>query len=159
MKRITAIAFLAVFLFPTVAAAVSVNLLDSSYRYDIYQVVSYPESEAASGRISGTSDQPLYRELMFDPLGGWVSAEPFSLAAGSRSWDVKDFDEISGNGHAFISGTWTFKPIEAFNQININRGSSPWDAYYIILSDTTDNTELFNGSQSDADIFFLVQHQ
>ena len=161
MKRIVLSVLVVVLLCPAASVAFTVNLLESSYSYDILQKNYYPVSKTTERRIVGnTHGRHLYRQVKLpylfvntitpgaDPLhghiGGYVSAEPFSLYAESLSCSM---DMALGWGHVFVSGTWLFNPMEDESGLNIiGPKAFCWDAQYIILNDITDNREIYNGA-------------
>jgi len=151
MKRIAIFGIVLFMLSYSSVSAFSVNLLESSYSYDIFQMVRFPESEQATVRISGTATDPLYQELKAGALGGSVTAEPFSLKVISTGFGLDGHHEYWGNGHAFVSGTWIFSPAEIASEMQILSPSvGSWTACYILLHDITGNFDIFSGTNADS---------
>lgn len=129
-----------VFLFPSLSFALTVNLLDCSYTYDLREAIHDGSGNVVTG--TGSSSGPFEAKVSIDPLYGYVAAESFSLYSESWSQDfiTESPYEITGDGHAFISGTWLFSPTEYGSGITFSGVQDAWTAKYFMLTDITTGT-------------------
>ena len=143
------ILFATIFFHPDCALALgfSVDLLESSYYYDMQIEMGDQAPMQASAHWTGTTNQSFSQKLTLYPpyYFDYVSAEALSLTAHASTYDWSSW------GEAFVSGSWLFQPTETADKLcfytwnfNTNLRHDGWTALYIILNDITDDHVIFD---------------
>ena len=149
------------------ANALMVDLLGSTYSYDLFQEyeISDPSQPIGSGseRVIGSSSQPISRTITMWPdipiaHNSEITADAFSLYA--RSESANSVYPSHAAGHAFVTASWLFRPIDNFDELVLNKefGGGSWNAGYITLTDVTENRQIFSGASVGLLDYYIQQY-
>lgn len=153
MKRFILILFAALLMFVPVssALALTVDLLSSTYNYDLYLESYAPDYysdhlEGSSGLSSVEAGFSFYTGFETDVSAGFCDLNTWSDSVELIPSVYNDL--LEGNGYAFVSGSWVFQPTQDANDLVFQHTSDHFDASYIAITDLTTGLEVYSTAWS-----------